>query len=270
MAGETLASARVGADGVAGDRGWALRDEKAGEIRGGKKLPKLMLCSARYLSEPQPGETTPVRIELPGGESFVSDDTDAAQRMSSFLGREVTLWPRLPASERDHYRRGVPDNEDFDQELRQIFGRMPEEPLPDFTLFDPEIFEFTSPRGTYFDVFPLHVLTTATLARLGELNTSASFDRRRFRPNVLISTPNGDSGFSEANWCGRALEIGTAVVRCEMPTVRCSMTTHEQNGLPKDPSVLRTIVRDAAQNVGVYATVVRPGAVAVGDEVRLA
>jgi MOSC domain-containing protein YiiM len=33
--------------------------------------------------------------------------------------------------------------------------------------------------------------------------------------------------------------------------------------------VLRTIVRDAAQNAGVYATVVKTGRVAVGDPVEL-
>jgi len=33
--------------------------------------------------------------------------------------------------------------------------------------------------------------------------------------------------------------------------------------------VLRTIVRDANQNLGVYATVVRGGEVAVGDSVEM-
>ena len=42
MAGETLDGAWVGTDGIAGDRGWALRDEKAGEVRGAKKLPRLL------------------------------------------------------------------------------------------------------------------------------------------------------------------------------------------------------------------------------------
>ena len=60
------------------------------------------------------------------------------------------------------------------------------------------------------------------------------------------------------------------VWRCEMPTVRCSMTTQEQDGLPKDPSVLRTVVRDADQNVGVYASVLRPGRVRIDDDVRIA
>jgi MOSC domain-containing protein len=47
------------------------------------------------------------------------------------------------------------------------------------------------------------------------------------------------------------------------------MTTLEQIDLPKDPSVLRTIVRDADQNVGSYCTVAGAGNFAVGDEVAL-
>jgi hypothetical protein len=67
--------------------------------------------------------------------------------LSDFLGREVSVWPRQPASDRDHYRRGLPDEADFEQELRQIFGRTSDEPLPDLTMFDPELMEFTSPLG---------------------------------------------------------------------------------------------------------------------------
>jgi MOSC domain-containing protein YiiM len=39
--------------------------------------------------------------------------------------------------------------------------------------------------------------------------------------------------------------------------------------LPADRSVLRHIVRDLDQNVGVYATVVTPGTISVGDPVSV-
>jgi uncharacterized protein YcbX len=48
------------------------------------------------------------------------------------------------------------------------------------------------------------------------------------------------------------------------------MTTQAQPSLEKDPSVLRTIVRDAKQNLGVYASVTAPGAIEVGDRVEIA
>jgi MOSC domain-containing protein YiiM len=47
------------------------------------------------------------------------------------------------------------------------------------------------------------------------------------------------------------------------------MTMHAQADLPKDPRVLRTIVREAGQNLGAYASIQTPGRVSVGDEVEL-
>jgi MOSC domain-containing protein YiiM len=47
------------------------------------------------------------------------------------------------------------------------------------------------------------------------------------------------------------------------------MTTHAQKDLPKDPSVLRSIVREADQNMGIYASVISTGRVMVGDVVEL-
>ena len=269
MAGERLEACDVAIDGLLGDRGWALRDERAGEIRGAKKLPRLLQCSARYLDPPRPGKIPHLEIQLPDGTRLATADLDAAERMSEFLGREVTLWPRRSAEARDHYRRGVPDNEDFEAEMRQVFGRLDDEPLPDLSVFPTELFEFTSPLGTYFDAFAIHLITTASLARLGELEPGTDFDRRRFRPNLLIETNEAASDFAENQWCKGRLRVGEVVLACEMPTVRCSMIAQSQDGLPRAPSVLRTVVREAGQNAGIYASVASDGRVAVGNEVVL-
>jgi uncharacterized protein len=265
MGGELLQRTTLGPLGIPGDRGWAMRDQKAGEIRGAKKMPALMMCTARYLAEPDAGGAVPpAEITLPDGAKFRTDAPDAAERLSAYLGRDVTVWPLQPPDHREHYRRGMPDNPDMEQELRALFGRTPDEPLPDLSVFPPELFEFTSPLGTYFDAFPLHVLSTAALAAMG---SPEQFDVRRFRPNVLVEMTG--AGHVEKAWSGRDVRIGGAVARVQMPTVRCSMTTQAQPGLPKDPSVLRAIVGDADQGLGVYATVVTPGPVAVGDPVEL-
>jgi uncharacterized protein len=47
------------------------------------------------------------------------------------------------------------------------------------------------------------------------------------------------------------------------------MTIQAQAEFPKDPSILRTIVRDADQNLGVYASVIAAGEIRVGDIVEL-
>jgi uncharacterized protein YcbX len=265
MGGEVLGAAHVGALGIPGDRGWALRDEAIGEIRGAKKIAPLLTCRARYLEEPSGERISHVAMTLPGASGELrSDDPEAGARLSEAVGRSVTLWPRQPSNDHEHYRRRAPDDPDFEQELRTIFGRTPDEPLPDLSAFPPELFEFVSPLGTYFDAAPLHLLSTASLRALAALAPGARFDVRRFRPNFLIDT-GAEQGFVERDWCGGTFRLGSAVIRVEMPTVRCVMTTLPQFDLPKDPTVLRTVVRDAGQNLGVYASVVTPGEVRGGD-----
>lgn len=270
MAGERLNRAKVGALGIHGDRGWAIRDEKAGEIRNARKLPRLLHCVAVYLREPSENDKVPpAQITMPDGTTFRSDSAEANARLSELLGRPVSIWPIQPPTERDFLRRAAPDNPDMIAEMREVFGRLENEPLPDFSTLPPQILEFTSPFGTFFDAFPFLFLTTASLSALASRNPTADFDSRRFRPNVLIETASGLEGLVEAEWSGRTLRIGAARIKLEMPCVRCVIPTLDQPNLRKDPSVLRTIVRDAAQNLGAYATIANAGTIALGDEVVL-
>ncbi len=124
--------------------------------------------------------------------------------------------------------------------------------------------------GAHFDDFAIHLLTTASLETLTRLNPAADFDIRRFRPNILIK-PSGETqeGFVELGWCGQDLRVGEAEFLVKKPTSRCVMTTHAQEGLPKDPSVLKTIAQAADAHLGVYASVLKPGRIALGDSVVL-
>jgi uncharacterized protein YcbX len=269
MGGEQLDHCVVGTRGVVGDRAWAVRDEGAGEIRGAKKIPALLQCTARFVEEPREGLVPAVEITLPDGECFRSDDADAARRLSSFLGRSVTVWPIQPATNLDHYQRGRPDSTDLMEELRQIFGRLPDEPLPDISSFPPEVMRYAAPPGTYFDLSPLHVLTTSSLRAVAARTPGATVDVRRFRPNVLIEPTDKREALPESEWHGKRLRIGSVEARIEMDTVRCVMPTLPQADLPKEPAILRTIVREMGQGLGVYASVVSPGSVRVGEAVEL-
>src|SRR5579863_8513805 len=242
MSGERLEAAQITARGIPGDRGWALRDEKSGEVRGAKKMPALMSCAASYVEEPSGNAIPPACLRLPDGASVLTTDPAANEMLSKLLGRVVTIWPQQAAERRDFYRRH-PDNPDFNLELREIMGRLADEPLPDFTGIPPEIFEFTSPLGTFFDAFPLHLLTTGSLREIAAHNPGADFDVRRFRPNILIESEESVTGFAEAEWAGREIAIGESRIALTIPTMRCVMTTLEQEGLRKDSTVLRTIVR---------------------------
>jgi uncharacterized protein len=70
-------------------------------------------------------------------------------------------------------------------------------------------------------------------------------------------------------WAGGELAIGDSRIAVTIPAMRCVMTMLEQPGVPKDSSVLRTIVRDSGQTLGVYANIMRGGRIALGDAVTL-
>lgn len=291
MIGERLDRGHVGAHGLWGDRGWAIRDEVTGEIHSAKRHPILMQCSAVYRAEPRADHIPHVDITLPDGATVSSDSPAASRRLSELIARRVTLRPVQPAADTAYYRRREPGSAllgrlwayrsarrllqrlilrgPVAKELRAVLGREPEEPLPDLSDVPPVAWEFYTPPGTYFDLFPIQVLTTATLQYMSQLNPAANWDVRRFRPNVLVDTES-TTGAVENNWIGRAIRIGGLVVKGELPTIRCAMPMHAQADLPRDPSVLRTIVREANQCLGVYASVIEAGSVATGDPVELA
>ena len=124
--------------------------------------------------------------------------------------------------------------------------------------------------GAHFDAHPIHLLTTASLETLSRLNPKSAFDVRRFRPNIVVK-PSGEvrDGFVELGWCGSDLRVGKVDLLVKKPCQRCVMTTHPQEELPKDPSILKTIFDAAQANLGVYCAVLTAGRVAVGDPVVL-
>ena len=268
MEGERISRTTLGENGIPGDRAWAVRDEERGGIRGAKKIPLLMRCKARYPSEPQPDAPAPApEITLPGGGVVRAGDANAAERVSAAVGRKLSLWPLLPASALEHYRRGAPDHADVIAELRAIFGRTPDEPLPDLAQFPPELMQYESPPGTYFDAYPLLVVSDATLRRLRALAPRSVIDVRRFRPNLVIATE--EEGFPEIAWAGRQLRVGGAAIDVVVPCPRCVMITHGFADVPQDAALMRTVVKEADQNVGAYANVARAGELRVGDAVEL-
>lgn len=116
---------------------------------------------------------------------------------------------------------------------------------------------------------PVHLLTTASLARLKALHPAGDPDPRRFRPNILVDMPEVDGSFPETEWIGRRLAIGDVQLAIAEPCRRCGFTILAQDGFASDPEILRQLVRNNQRNIGVYCTVDRPGVVRVGDAMRL-
>jgi uncharacterized protein YcbX len=279
MAGERLDSVEVGRRGMVGDRVWALRDEEGGAITGGKRLPVLMTCSARFLDPPgrDASRVSPrVAIELPDKTEVTSDDPLVHRRLSDLVGRKVTLCPLRAASDRRHYRAprlGM-------KEMRRMFGVGATDPLPDFSVFPlaklGQLSIFATPPGSYHDAYAMHLVTTASLAAMKRLAPQADFDVRRFRPSALIETdeiaPDADSespDLREFGWCNATLRTGDAKLAIKIPTVRCSMPSRPQPGLGADTAVVKALAAHAARCIGVYADVGIPGRISVGDAVEL-
>jgi MOSC domain-containing protein len=125
------------------------------------------------------------------------------------------------------------------------------------------------PPGSFFDSSPVHIVTTATLTRLGDFHPSGRFEPRRFRPNLVVETGPDTTGFVENSWLGRTLRIGGATLRVTKLCSRCVMTTLPQGGLPQDIGILRTAVVENSAHVGAYATVGQSGTISKRDSVWL-
>ncbi|RWC59134.1 MOSC domain-containing protein [Mesorhizobium sp.] len=115
---------------------------------------------------------------------------------------------------------------------------------------------------------PVHLLTTASLARLKALHPEGSADPRRFRPNIVVDMAAIEGSFPETEWIGRKLAIGDLLLTISEPCRRCGFTIIAQDGFDNDPGILRNLVRHNAHNLGVYCTVDRPARIEVGDTMR--
>ena len=104
-----------------------------------------------------------------------------------------------------------------------------------------------------------------TLARLAP---ESDWDERRFRPNLLVESDDRD-GFPELAWLGRRLRVGGALIDVVMGCPRCVMVTLAGDGLPQDPRIMRTLVRETQHTAGIYASVVEEGNVREGDPIEL-
>jgi uncharacterized protein YcbX len=256
MLGEQLETATLTGHGLLGDRTYGVVETETGRVASAKntrKWPRLFEYAASYIREPQSGEPMPpIRITFPGGATVTTDQSDLNEVLSSELGRELRL--ERAGGEQVSWTAAAQDYTFDEQHL------LLSENLEDFEL----------PVGTFFDAAPIHLVTTATLNRLRTFHPKGDFDVRRFRPNLVIDTPDTSAGFLENEWIGQTLRLGDGVLlRITGPCARCAMPTLQQPGLPKDVEILRTAVRHNSTHVGVYAVVIEPGTVAVGATVRL-
>ncbi len=267
MGGSTLDTAEINADGLVGDRGWCAREDDIEQLTVVRRTPKLLHCKARYLTEPDGSEVPDVEITLPDGSRFRASDADATDRLSDALGKRLSLWPLQPKSNREHYRLKTTAGA---TELKRQFAS---DVLPDLSSISTrrllELMQYVTPLGRYYDVYPLHIVSTGSLEALRAVEPDGDFRPERFRPNIVIDSLTGDiePGFHDFEWVGGTLQVGETTIRCESRTVRCSAPAQPQAEIAKDPKVLKTVRGHVDNHLGINATVIRGGKLEAGAPV---
>lgn len=251
MLGEELAAVPVSRLGLDGDRRFAVLDRETGRVASAKQ-PRLWRA---LLSATAEQADDGVRIRLPGRRTLSSSAADVHDRLSEFLDRPVELA--------DRPRDGAAvDRADPEEVLERGVEALV--PAPCLVL------GAAVPGPSFLDYAPLHLITTATLERIGS-------EPVRYRPNLVIQTPPGYPAFAENRWVGSHVAVGDSVLlQIELPTPRCSVPTLGHGDLPADPRALRVLMESNRIDVpgfgvlpaaGVYATVVRTGRVERGSAV---
>lgn len=124
--------------------------------------------------------------------------------------------------------------------------------------------------GTGTDsLHPVSLVGDGSVAELAGRLGQADLDPRRFRMLLELS---GIEAHAEDEWEGSLLQVGDAVVRVGGPVGRCANVTYDPESGLRDVDALRAIHEyrgkiDGEVCFGVYADVVEPGRVRVGDEV---
>ena len=264
MAGESLKESMLSQRGLVGDRSYALHDGRS--ICSAKKYAQLMNYSVQYDSEPDGINIPPVTLEI-GNTAVNSEDSNLNELLTREIGTKVTLDKLRPDDNLEYYRRSK--EQQPIEEIRNVLGLEEGEAFPDFSEFPDSSFEFSTPPGTFFDAYPLLILTTNSLNRLQQLTKGTVIDERRFRPNLLIDADELEVGFIEERWRDQFLEIGDTIIKLTLPCPRCVMTTIAFQDLKKAPQIMRTLVQENHHKLGIYGEVVKSGKIQIGDQAHL-
>ena len=258
MLGEDLRASDVTWRGLTGDRVLAVVHRGTGKVASAKN-PRLWRGMLKLAAT---GSGPPVKITFPDGAAITGSDPGIDAALSGVLGQPVTLTATAPPG-------AVLDRADPEEVLRGGLDAQARVEVGHLGA--------ASPEGTFFDFAPLHLITTSTLERIAGLSPRGIVEPERYRPNIVIRATA--PGFAESDWIGCDLRIGSdLIIQVIARTPRCAIPTLEHGDLPRDVAALRVL---AAHNrikptdalgpqpcAGVYAQVLRPGRIRLGDIVH--
>ena len=256
MGGERLDHLEFDADGVVGDRRFAVRDSETGMIASAKRPGRWgVLLSCRATTDADGN----VSVALPDGSTFRAGDAELDDALSELTGRRVTL---------EHVAAvGADTSLDFEVEYPEL------EHVRLRGRFSFPAASFTDARS-YVDGAAVHLITTSTMAAIASASGAVDVTAVRFRPNVVIDV-GPTIGYLEDDWAGSTVRLGSEVALFRVArTARCIMTSLEQPGIPRDNKILQAIARENRMSTetmgqlpcaGLFGEVESPGIVAEGD-----
>ncbi len=262
MLGEGLERVEVRTRGLSGDRVCALIDNETGRVASAKmprRWRRLLECGASFRDD-----SGAVEIVTPDGRRLDPADAGAAERISELVERKVRF--AFVRDEALELERANPEE----------LAAGGDEHGPGKTIL---AIGMGAPEGGFFDAFPIHVVTTASLDRVAEVAIAKAPEPARFRPNIVIDSVGLDA-FAENGWEGALISVGRDLrLRVAFPTPRCAVPTLAHGAIAPDPRLTveigklnRVPVLDMGPVpcLGAYARIERPGRIALGDDVRLA
>jgi uncharacterized protein YcbX len=228
------------AEGAAGDRLFYLVDD-TGTLQSCTRNPGLFGLTAAY-------DTQSRRLEVTrGGELLHGGTVEPAQLVHTDMWGLRTITSDVVAD--PHWSTFFSD----------VVGRR---------------VQLVQARGSAYDVQPVTLLGTSSVEELARQSGVGEVDSRRFRMLIEFS---GGVPHVEDSWDGKILEAGDAILRGAGPVHRCAATTRDPESGAVNLQTLRLIttyrgrqdsVFGPGANFGVYADVVAPGTVTVGDRLN--
>jgi uncharacterized protein len=130
-------------------------------------------------------------------------------------------------------------------------------------------------EGRGMDVEPLTLVSTTSIGHLASQLGLVTLDHRRFRATLVLT--GAAAPHEEDEWIGSEVAAGDVRLHITGPIPRCAVITRDPDTGRRDADSLRAIQRyrgtfttdDGSRGIpfGVYARVVRPGRLSVGDPV---
>lgn len=249
---------QVDRDGLQSDRTWACLDGVDGTV-GSAKHPGRWgpLLQVHAAVDPSGGSEVMIGVD---GRRAAAGSPQADELLTEHLQRPVRLTQDVPDRARLH--RQLPDDPRLVPQWMDGAGAGQE-----------MVTEVSGarPGGRFVDFGAVHLVTTGAIGRLAQQVGRSSVDAARFRPNLCLDAPHDPAP-------GQELRIGDVVLRVVLPTPRCIVPALQTDpATPLDRQLLTTLARDYQTNVGVlgraacfgvYAEVLQPGQIDVGQVVR--